>query len=150
MAELIGQRRSEAEQKHRCRQGNVQCAEAFQQREAFFHPLLYPVGGVIVIDAERRYCTINDQFLTAGCCLSLSYGNCKWGSRRASRTMGVNRVSVMANNVVDLNSQRENARHRRKEKSLDDMQKQFERALPTEKSSKDKLLDIFRRKKSKK
>lgn len=56
----------------------------------------------------------------------------------------------MADNVVDLSRQRERARQQRKEKTLDEMQKQFERALPTEKAPKEKLLDIFRRKKPKK
>ncbi|WP_372836580.1 hypothetical protein [Pontibacterium sp.] len=57
----------------------------------------------------------------------------------------------MSDNVIDLNSKRDEARHRRKERNLDKMQERFENALPTEeKDSKKKLLNIFKKGKPKK
>ncbi len=51
-------------------------------------------------------------------------------------------------NVVDLQSSREKARHRQKEKKFEAIQKRFEKALPTdEKDPKQKLLNIFKKKK---
>lgn len=57
----------------------------------------------------------------------------------------------MSDNVIDLNSKRDEARHRRKERNLDKMQEHFENALPTEeKDPKKKLLNIFKKGKPKK
>ena len=57
----------------------------------------------------------------------------------------------MSNNVVDLESKREEARHQRKEEKFSRLQKRLEKALPTdEKDPKKKLLNIFKKKGSKK
>lgn len=53
----------------------------------------------------------------------------------------------MGDNVVDISSKRDQARHKRKEKRLDNMKDRFEKALPTEeKDPKQKLLNIFKKK----
>lgn len=50
--------------------------------------------------------------------------------------------------IVDLSSKREDARHRRKEEKFSKLQARFEKALPTEETDpKEKLLNIFRKKK---
>lgn len=57
----------------------------------------------------------------------------------------------MSDNVINLNSKRDEARHRRKERNLDKMQERFEKAMPTEeKDPKKKLLNIFKKGKPKK
>lgn len=57
----------------------------------------------------------------------------------------------MSKNVVDFGAKREEANHRRKEQSMDAMQKRFEKALPTKETDpKKKLLDIFKKGKPKK
>lgn len=53
----------------------------------------------------------------------------------------------MSDNVVDISSKRDKARHKRKEQRLDDMKGRFEKAMPTEeKDPKQKLLNIFKKK----
>lgn len=54
----------------------------------------------------------------------------------------------MTDNVVDFSSRQEQHKHKRKEAKFDAIQKQFEKALPVdEKDPKQKLLDIFKKKK---
>ena len=56
----------------------------------------------------------------------------------------------MSDKVVDISSKRDDARHKRKEKRMDDMKGRFEKALPTEEiDPKKKLLNIFKKKKPK-
>lgn len=53
----------------------------------------------------------------------------------------------MSDKIVDISSKRDEARHKRKEKRLDDMKGRFEKALPTEEQdSKKKLLKMFKKK----
>lgn len=53
----------------------------------------------------------------------------------------------MSDNIVDINSKRDDLRHKRKEKRLSDMKNKFEKALPTEEHDpKQKLLNIFKQK----
>ncbi|MDO6562972.1 hypothetical protein Q4488_06195 [Amphritea sp. 1_MG-2023] len=53
----------------------------------------------------------------------------------------------MNDKVVDINSKRDDVRHKRKEQQLKDMKNKFEKALPTEEHDpKQKLLNIFRKK----
>lgn len=53
----------------------------------------------------------------------------------------------MSDNVVDINSKRDDLRHKRKEKQLSEMKDKFEKALPTEeRDPKQKLLNIFKKK----
>lgn len=57
----------------------------------------------------------------------------------------------MSDNVIDIESKREEARHQRKEEKFSRLQKRLEKALPTEeKDPKKKLLGIFKKKSSKK
>lgn len=53
----------------------------------------------------------------------------------------------MTDKIVDISSRRDDVRHKRKEKRLDNMKDRFEKALPTEEHDpKQKLLNIFRKK----
>lgn len=53
----------------------------------------------------------------------------------------------MSDKVVDINSKRDDVRHKRKEKQLMDMKNKFEKALPTEEHDpKKKLLSLFKNK----
>jgi hypothetical protein len=53
----------------------------------------------------------------------------------------------MSDNVVDINSKRDDIRHKRKEKQLNDLKSKFEKALPTEEHDpKKKLLNLFKKK----
>ena len=53
----------------------------------------------------------------------------------------------MSDKVVDISSKRDDARHKRKEKRLDNMKDRFEKAMPTEEQDpKKKLLKIFKKK----
>ncbi len=54
----------------------------------------------------------------------------------------------MGNNVIDFKERQHLAKHAEKEAGFDKMKVRFENIVPTEKSSKDKLLDIFKKKKS--
>jgi len=57
----------------------------------------------------------------------------------------------MSNNVIDLSSKRDAARHRKKEQNAESLKQRFENALPSEeKDPKKKLLGIFKRKDKKK
>ncbi len=57
----------------------------------------------------------------------------------------------MSDKVVDFNSKRDEARHKRKEQRMDNMKDRFEKAMPTEETdSKKKLLNMFKKKKPKK
>lgn len=50
--------------------------------------------------------------------------------------------------IVDLQTSRDKARHRRKEEKFKSLQERFEKALPIDKEDpKDKLLNIFKKKK---
>lgn len=53
----------------------------------------------------------------------------------------------MSEKVVNINSKRDDLRHKRKEKRLSEMKDKFEKALPTEeRDPKQKLLNIFKKK----
>ncbi|GGK81869.1 hypothetical protein [Amphritea balenae] len=53
----------------------------------------------------------------------------------------------MSDKVVDISSKRDQNRHKRKEKRMDEMKGRFEKALPTEENDpKQKLLNIFKKK----
>ncbi|MBN0988675.1 MULTISPECIES: hypothetical protein [Amphritea] len=53
----------------------------------------------------------------------------------------------MSDNVVDINSKRDDLRHKRKEKQLNELKSKFEKALPTEEQDpKQKLLSLFKKK----
>jgi len=84
------------------------------------------------------------------CSLYTVYPN-RYRSSWPVNDIGSGVPETMGDNVVDFNSKRDAARHRRKEQRLDTMQKRFESALPTEeKDPKKKLLNIFKKKKPKK
>ena len=54
---------------------------------------------------------------------------------------------MMSDKVIDISSKRDNARHKRKEKRLDNMKDRVEKAMPTEEQDpKKKLLNIFKKK----
>ncbi|WP_164549020.1 hypothetical protein [Amphritea opalescens] len=53
----------------------------------------------------------------------------------------------MSDKIVDINSKRDDLRHKRKEKQLNEMKSLFEKALPTEEQDpKKKLLNLFKKK----
>mgnify|MGYP000595568706 FL=1 len=54
----------------------------------------------------------------------------------------------MSNNVINFKDKQHLANHAKKEAGLDKMKARFENSVPNEKSSKDKLLDIFKKKKN--
>ena len=53
----------------------------------------------------------------------------------------------MSDKIVDISSKRDDVRHKRKEKQLNDLKSKFEKALPTEEHDpKKKLLKLFKKK----
>ncbi|WP_296060228.1 hypothetical protein [uncultured Amphritea sp.] len=53
----------------------------------------------------------------------------------------------MNDKIVDINSKRDDVRHKRKEKQLNELKNKFEKALPTEEHDpKKKLLNLFKKK----
>lgn len=57
----------------------------------------------------------------------------------------------MSDNVIDIGSRRDHAKHQRKEERLDALKERFEKALPTEEHDpRKKLLKLFKKKPKKK
>ncbi|EPJ54959.1 MAG: hypothetical protein OFPI_04930 [Osedax symbiont Rs2] len=54
----------------------------------------------------------------------------------------------MSDNVINFKSRQQKAAHQRKEAGFKDMQQRFESALPSENSSGEKLLSLFKKKKN--
>lgn len=54
----------------------------------------------------------------------------------------------MSNNVVDFKKRKHLADHAKKEAGFDQMKQRFEVAFPNEKTSKDKLLNVFKKAKN--
>ena len=54
----------------------------------------------------------------------------------------------MSDNVVDFSKHQQQAKHEKKEAGFNKMKQRFETALPSEKSSTDKLLGIFKKNKN--
>jgi hypothetical protein len=54
----------------------------------------------------------------------------------------------MSNNVINFKDKQHLAKHAQKEAGFDKIKARFESSVPIKKSSKDKLLDIFKKKKN--
>jgi len=54
----------------------------------------------------------------------------------------------VSDNVIDFKKRQHLAKHEKKEAGFKNMKERFENAYPDQKSNKDKLLDIFKKKKN--
>ncbi|NQZ31806.1 MAG: hypothetical protein HRU06_11055 [Oceanospirillaceae bacterium] len=54
----------------------------------------------------------------------------------------------MSDNVIDFKKRQHLANHEKKEAGFKNMQQRFESAVPSEKTSKEKLLGLFKKKKN--